>query len=154
MELASRFRWAYAAAAASICACHSSSPELLFAHHVAERAVDVGAEADHVMNGCRLGRELLSSGEPGIIHGQPHQVELVFAVEDREIRLIAQQMGCAAEQAIADVVKRSGPDARCLLADQRFQPLHHLAGGAAGEGDEHDRTRAERRWRSGGRRGR
>ena len=88
-----------------------------------KRTVDVGTEADQVMNGRRLGGELAAAGKAGVVHGQANQVELVFAVEDREIGLIAEQVGCSAEQAIADVVKGAGPDARCLLADQRFQPL-------------------------------
>ena len=65
-----------------------------------------------------LGASLPVPGEPGVVHRQADQVELVLAVEDREIGLIAQQTGRPAEQAIADVVKRAGPDAACLLANQ------------------------------------
>ena len=38
-------RRAYAAATASICACHSSSPGLAFGDDLGERTVDVGAES-------------------------------------------------------------------------------------------------------------
>ncbi len=111
----------------------------MLADHVAEGPVDVGAEADHVVHGGRLRRKLGATGKPGVVHGQPHQVELVFTVEDREIRFIAKEMGSAPEEAVADVVKCSGPDARALLADQGLEPLHHFPGGAPGEGDQHDR---------------
>ena len=87
----------------------------------------------------RLGGQLARAGQPGVIHGQLDQVELIFVVEDREVRLIAEQFRRPAEQAIADMVKRAGPDLIGGLADQRFHAPHHLAGRAAGECDEHDR---------------
>ena len=104
-----------------------------------EGTIHVGAVTDHVVNGRRLGGQLARAGEPGVVHGQADQVELVLAVEDGEIGLIAQQAGRAAEQAIADMVKRAGPDPSRLLADQQFHPPNHLAGGASGKRDQHDR---------------
>ncbi len=95
--------------------------------------------ADHVVHGGRLGGQLARAGEPGVVHGQADQVELVLAVEDGEIGLIAEQAGRAAEQAIADMVKRAGPDPARLLADQQFHPPNHLPGGASGKRDQHDR---------------
>ena len=55
-----------------------------------EGPVDVGAVADQVVHGGRLGGQLAGAREPGVVHGQADQVELVLAVEDREIGLIAQ----------------------------------------------------------------
>ena len=52
---------------------------------------------------------------------------------------ITQQPGRPAEQTVADVVKRPGPDLAGILADQAIQPMHHLPRRAAGEGDQQDR---------------
>ena len=62
------------------------------------------------MNGRRFGRKLATAAKSGVVHGQTHQVELVFAVEDREIRFVTQQSGRTAQQTVADVVKRARPD--------------------------------------------
>ena len=104
-----------------------------------QRAVDVGAEADQVLDLGGPGRHLAGAGEPGVVHGQADEVELVLAVEDGEVGLIAQQRRRPPEQAIADVVERPGPDPVGLLADQGFEPADHLPRRASGEGHQHDR---------------
>ncbi len=93
-----------------------------------------------MLDGGGLRGHLAGPGETGIIHGQPHQVELIFAVEDREIGLIAQDRRGAPEDAIADVMEGPGPDLIPLFADQRFEPADHLPRRASGERDEHDRA--------------
>ena len=107
---------------------------------IGQGLVHVRAEADPMLNGGGLRGHLACPGETGIIHGQPHQVELIFAIEDREIRLIAQARRRAPENPIADVMEGPGPDLISLSTDQRFELTDHLPRRASGERDEHDRT--------------
>ena len=95
--------------------------------------------ADQVQDQRRLRGHLPRPDQPGLFHGQSDEVELVLAVEDREVGAVSQPLGRPAEQAIADVVKRPRPDPRRLGADQGVEPPEHLAGRAPGEGDEQDR---------------
>ena len=95
----------------------------------------VQAEADKVLDFRGPGRELVLGGEPGIVHGQANQVELVLTVEDGEVGFVAQKPCWRAEQAIAHVVKRSRPDLAGIVADQGVEPTHHLTRGPAGESD-------------------
>ena len=79
----------------------------------------------------RLRGQLAGAGQSGVVHGQTDQVELVLAVEDREIRLKAQKLRRAPQQAIADVVERAGPDLgrRCPISDSIRRPSPGRRGG-------------------------
>ena len=95
--------------------------------------------ADQVRDERRLRGHPPRPDHPGLFHGQPDDVELVLAVQDREVRAVSQPLGRPAEQSIADVVKRPRPDPRRLGADQGVEPPEHLAGRTPGEGHEQDR---------------
>ena len=84
-------------------------------------------------------RQLVLGGEAGILHGQPDEVELVLAVQYREVGLITEEPGRPAEQPVANVVKRPGPDLAGIIAYEALQPVHHLPRRAAGERDQQDR---------------
>jgi len=62
------------------------------------------------------------------------QAQLVVGVDDREVGLEADQLGVAAQQARAQGVEGAEPQALDAAAEQRTDPLDHLARGLVGEG--------------------
>ena len=87
----------------------------------------------------RFGRKLVLASEAGVLHGQPDEIELVLAVQYREVGLITEEPGRSAEQPVANVVKRPGPGLGGIFAYEALQPVHHLPRRAAGERDQQDR---------------
>ena len=60
--------------------------------------------------------------------------DLIGGIVDDEVARQADLRRLAPQQPRAERVKGREPDAFGLLADQRFHPLAHLAGGLVGEG--------------------
>ena len=101
----------------------------------------VDAEADQVLHLGRLGGQLvLARRNPA--SSMARRIRSSWSSLSRIVKLgsIAQELGRPAEQAVADMVKRPGPDLARLVADQGVQPPHHLPRCAAGEGDQQDRV--------------
>ena len=71
------------------------------------------------------------------------EADLVGAVVDREVRLVAQPLGLAAEHAAAGGVEGEDPDRARHRAEHRRQALAHLAGGLVRERDREDLVRLD-----------
>ena len=139
MQLAARLRLAYASDGGFELGRPVGEVRVAIGDQLGQGPLHVEGEADQVRDQRRLRGHLPRPDQPGLVHGQPDEVELVLAVEDREVRAVSQPLGRPAEQAIADVVERPRPDPRRLGADQGVEPPDHLAGRPPGEGHEQDR---------------
>ena len=69
------------------------------------------------------------------------EADLVVGVEDGEVRLQADQLGMAAQDAGGDRMEGAEPDFVGGIADHRLQPLAHFARRLVGEGDREDLAR-------------
>ena len=69
------------------------------------------------------------------------EADLVGAVVDREVRLVAEPLGLAAQDAAAGGVEGEDPDRARDRAEHGREALAHLAGGLVREGDREDLVR-------------
>jgi hypothetical protein len=78
-----------------------------------------------------LGRR--RTGQRGFLDHPPHHAHRVALIEDRKVRTIAERLGLLAEDARAGRMKRADPRPARFSADQRRDPLAHLACRLVGE---------------------
>ena len=103
----------------------------LFVDQLSDRTAKIRRVADQVVNGRRLRAHFPGAEHSRVVHRQLDEISLVGAVEDREIRAVAEQLGRLPQEPIADMVKRSRPNLLGLRSDQGFQAMDHLPSGPA-----------------------
>ena len=101
-----------------------------------EVALRVGGLADERGDDLLLG-EVLGVFDQ-LLEAAVEQREGVRAVENGEVAAIPKERRLAAENAVADVVEGAGPQRGDRGSGEGLRALHHLAGGAVGEGEQQD----------------
>ena len=74
-------------------------------------------------------------GQRGVVEHAANRGERITFVENRKIAIVAERVAFLAQDSRAGRMKRADPRLRRVVADQRRDPLAHLAGGLVGERD-------------------
>ena len=109
-----------------------------FLHHLRQLHAGVDRHRQDVAQQVRLGETHRLGVHSSVSDRRTHQVLGVLAIHDGECWRVADHLGVAAQDAMADRVKRAAPKPGSVAADQVLHALHHLAGCLVGESQQQD----------------
>ena len=107
-------------------------------NHLGDALVGIRRQGENRLQNPAPGKILLLRVEPREANAVRHEVGGVLAIQDGEVRPVADELPVAPEDQVPHVVEGAAPHAARVRLDERRRAMQHLARRLVREGDEED----------------